>query len=87
MHLCGSVKPQHLLCWFITGGLYHIVGYPQDRTAQSLLPDGVEFSVIEEMLVILEPSVNAATGSSHGTISCIIHNFCSGLDRKGDREN
>ena len=62
----------------------------QDRVVRSLLPDGAEWSVIEELMVILKPFALATTvlsGSSYGTISIVsplIHKFCSNLDRKED---
>jgi len=62
----------------------------QDRAVRSLLPDGAECSVIEELMVILKPFALATTvlsGSSYGTISIVsplIHKFCSNLDGKED---
>ena len=61
-----------------------------DSQDSSLLPDGAEWSVIEELMVILKPFALATTvlsGSSYGTISIVsplIHKFCSNLDRKED---
>ena len=69
-----------LYCWIVKTGLY----------IRSLLPDGAEWSVIEELMVILKPFTLATTvlsGSSYGTISIVsplIHKFCSNLDRKED---
>ena len=62
----------------------------QDRVVRSLLPDGAEWSVIEELMVILKPFALATmvlSGSSYGTISIVsplIHKFCSNRDRKED---
>jgi len=62
----------------------------QDRVVRSLLPDGAEWSVIEELMVILKPFALATTvlsGSAYGTISNVsplIHKFYSHLDRKED---
>ena len=53
----------------------------QDRVVRSLLPDGAEWSVIEELMVILKPFALGTTvlsGSSYGTISIVsplIHKF------------
>ena len=66
----------------------------QDRVIRSLLPDGAEWTVIEELLSILKPFAIATTvlsGSSYATISIVsplIYKFCSSLDGKeGDSEN
>jgi len=62
----------------------------QDRAVCSFLPDGAEWSVIEELMAILKPFTLATTvlnGSSYGTISIVsplIHKFCSNLDEKQD---
>ena len=73
-----------------TGYLCCIAGKPRKGFIRSLLPDGAEWSVIEELINILEPFAIATTvlsGSSYGTISIVsplIHKFCSNLDRKDD---
>ena len=62
----------------------------QDRAVHSLLPDGAEWNVIEELMVILKPFALATavlSGSSYGTISIVsppIHKFCLNLDGKED---
>ena len=58
----------------------------QDRVVRSLLPDGAEWIVIEELLAILKPFAIATTvlsGSSYATISIVcplIYKFCSTLN-------
>ena len=66
----------------------------QDRVIRSLLPDGAEWTVIEELLSVLKPFAIATavlSGSSYATISIVcplIYKFCSSLDEKeGDSEN
>lgn len=66
----------------------------QDRVIRSLLPDGAEWTVIEELLSILKPFAIATavlSGSSYATISIawpLIYKFCSSLNGKeGDSEN
>lgn len=66
----------------------------QDRVICNLLPDGAEWTVIEELLTILKPFAIATTvlsGSSYATISIVsplIYKFCSSLDGKeSDSEN